>query len=238
MTEKIWDERKTMRTQIDESTKKTPSRAAAGAAVYSKLLLSIYDMEVLRFELPCIFKCPLREARAFFDRHVSGVHLDVGVGTGYFLDKCVFPVENPTVHLMDLNPNTLEKTSRRIERYKPKTHLCNVLEPIGIDMPEFESISLFNFFHCLPGTMRTKKAVIGNLLPFLRKGGVFFGTTILGQGVDAGRLYRMANAAYNRKAIFSNLRDNARDLEDILNDNFNDARVRVRGSVAFFRGRK
>jgi hypothetical protein len=58
------------------------------------------------------------------------LHLDVGVGTGYFLDRCTFPVAAPEVHLMDLNPNCLEKTARRIRRYRPVTHRCNVLDPI------------------------------------------------------------------------------------------------------------
>jgi hypothetical protein len=70
----------------------------------------------------------------------------------------------------------------------------------------------------------------------LQDGGVLFGLTILGQGVDVGILYRMANSIYNKKSIFSNLHDNASDLEVILNNNFEKATVHVVGSVAFFSG--
>ena len=69
------------------------------------------------------------------------------------------------------------------------------------------------------------------------KGGVFFGITILGEGVDAGFLYRRANAVYNKKAIFSNLNDNAVDLETILRNSFENVFVKVIGSVALFSGR-
>jgi hypothetical protein len=101
------------------------------------------------------------------------VHLDGGVGTGYFLDKCTFPVEKPVVHLMDLNSNTLEKTSSRIKHYSPVSHLCNVLEPIQDDLPNFDSISVMIFLHCLPGTMLKKEEAIKNLIPFLNEGGCF-----------------------------------------------------------------
>jgi len=224
--------------QINQSGKVVSREVAAGAAVYSKFLLSIYDIEVLMFELPYIFKCPLGAVRDFFNRNISSIHLDVGVGTGYFLDKCKFPVENPTVHLMDLNPNTLEKTSNRIKRYEPVSYQCNVLEPIQEELPLFDSVSAMNFLHCLPGTMLSKEIAIRNLVPFLNEDGVFFGITVLGEGVDAGFLYRKANAAYNKKAIFSNLHDNVSDLELILSRQFQDYSVNIVGSVAFFTGQK
>ena len=71
-----------MSVQINESTKTVSEEAAAGAAVYSNFLLSIYDLEVLMFELQYIFKCPLQKVMDFFNANVSGTHLDVGVGTG------------------------------------------------------------------------------------------------------------------------------------------------------------
>ena len=222
--------------QINESIETVSDEAAAGAAVYSNLLLSIYDIEVLMFELQYIFKCPLRRVMEFFNENISGIHLDVGIGTGYFLHKCKFPVENPVIHLMDLNPNTLLKTAKRIKRYDPVAHQCNVLEPIKANLPMFDSISAINFLHCLPGSMLDKEIAIKNLKPFLKKCGVLFGTTVLGQGVDVGILYRMANLAYNKKSIFSNLNDNISDLEVILKNNFKSYSVQTVGSVAFFSG--
>ncbi|MFC1837033.1 hypothetical protein ACFL2Q_20320 [Thermodesulfobacteriota bacterium] len=83
-----------MRTDSNEPTNTVSEDAAAGAAVYSNLLLAIYDIEVLMFELPYVFKCPLRDVMDFVNRHISSIHLDVGVGTGYFLDKCNFPLNS------------------------------------------------------------------------------------------------------------------------------------------------
>lgn len=212
--------------------------AAAGAAVYSKLVLALYDAEVLRFEMPLIFKCPLKKLTDLYTANLSARHLDIGVGTGFFLDKCRFPVDHPKVHLMDLNPNCLEQTRQRIHRYAPVCHHWNVLEPFATTLPVFDSISAGNFLHCLPGTMADKALFFKHLLPHLSEGGVFFGATVLGQGVDAGLLCRKLNALYNRRGIFSNLKDNAQDLEKALARNFSQVKVEVVGSYAVFRAVK
>jgi SAM-dependent methyltransferase len=222
---------------IDDTRPTVSPEAAAGAAVYSRFVLALYDLEVLKFELPVVFKCPSSRIAALYDRHVADRHLDVGVGTGYFLDGCRFPVAKPEVHLMDLNPTCLETTSRRIARYAPVAHRCNVLEPIRLPLPRFGSIAMSNLLHCLPGSLREKEPVLRHLKPFLREDGVLFGVTVLGEGVDAGPLYRYVNRVYNRKAIFSNLRDNAADLATILSRNFASHTVEVVGSLAFFTGR-
>jgi hypothetical protein len=212
--------------------------AAAGAAAYSPFVLAIYDLEVLGFELPVIFKCSPRKILDLYDEHVSGAHLDVGVGTGYFLDRCRFPVANPVVHLMDLNTNSLRKAADRIRRYRPVMHHWNVLEPIREELPLFDSIGAANFLHCLPGNMSSKEVVFRNLNPLLREGGVFFGSTVLGRGVNAGPLYRVANRMYNRASIFCNLEDSRDDLEKVLQRNFKRYALNVVGSMALFAGYK
>ena len=53
--------------------------------------------------------------------HVGARHLDVGVGTGWFLDHCRWPVESPKITLLDLNENSLAVASKRIRRHAPAT---------------------------------------------------------------------------------------------------------------------
>lgn len=222
----------------DESSLALPADVAAGAAVYSRFVLALYDLEVLGFELPVVFGCSARRIVDLYDHHVSDRHLDVGVGTGYFLDRCRFPVDRPEVHLMDLNANCLARTAARIRRYSPVSHLCNVLEPIREELPRFGSIAATNLLHCLPGPMSRKAALFRNLKPLLREGGLLFGVTVLGRGVDhVGALYRAANRIYNRKAIFSNLEDGAAELDATLAAHFATRTVEVIGALAFFTAR-
>ncbi len=110
----------------------------AGQAVYSKAMLATYDLFVLGLSNRFMWKCPTPRLLAHYNAHVSSSHLDLGVGTGFFLDRCAFP-NNPRIVLVDLNPNCLEATARRISRYQPKTYRRNVLEPLELDEERFDS---------------------------------------------------------------------------------------------------
>lgn len=208
--------------------------AAAGAAVYSKFILFFYDIWVMLFENHFVFKCSTRKIINFYNQHISNKHLDVGIGTGYFLNKCIFPSNNPLIHLMDLNPNTLEKTARRIKRYKPIIHQWNILEPITLDLPKFDSICISNVLHCLPGSIKDKETVFINLKQLLNKNGTLFGLTILGKYVQVGLLYKIFNTIYNKLSLFTNLNDDLEGLESILKSNFSHYKLGLIGSVALF----
>ena len=211
--------------------------AAAGAAVYSRPLLSVYDLFVLGFSNSFVWQCPSQLILDFYNEHVSGKHLDVGVGTGYFLDRCIFPTHNPTIVLADLNPNSLHVTAKRLQRYNPSIHVANVLEPLQIEPADFDSVAINYVLHCLPGTISSKGVVFQNLKPLLKHGGVIFGTTILGKGIKRNFLAKTLMQVYNSKRIFANLNDNAGDLESVLKATFRDHSIRVIGCVAFFVGR-
>ena len=223
-----------MTSETDQDTTALTQDVTAGAAIYSKFVLSIYDPLVFRFENAFVWKCPTRNLLDHYNRHVSANHLDVGVGTGYLLDNCRFPVANPTIALMDANPNSLQVTSARIRRYRPATYLANVWEPIEIDMPSFGSIGLNYVLHCLPGNMEDKGRVFGNLKPLLNPGGVLFGTTILGQDAEFNVLGRLFMGVYNLRRILNNTGDNLADLEEALKRNFDKYSVHMVGCVAFF----
>jgi ubiquinone/menaquinone biosynthesis C-methylase UbiE len=210
----------------------------AGAAVYSKPVLSVYDFYVLGFSNTFVWECPSRLILAFYNAHVSDNHLDVGVGTGYFLDKCKFPTRNPTIVLADLNPNSLSVTAKRLQRYSPTIQVVNVLQPFQIEPADFDSIAINFLLHCLPGNSSSKEVVFRNLKALLKQhGGVIFGTTILGRDIKRNFLAKILMQAYNSKGIFGNVADNAADLESVLKANFRDYSICVTGCVAFFVGR-
>jgi hypothetical protein len=75
----------------------------AGQAVYSRWTLQLYDLYVLGLSCRLAWRCPASALLPHYDAHVSSHHLDVGVGSGYFLDRCRFPVPRPAIVLLDLN---------------------------------------------------------------------------------------------------------------------------------------
>jgi ubiquinone/menaquinone biosynthesis C-methylase UbiE len=222
-----------MKRMMDTNHHKHQASPDPSAAIYTGAVLSVYDYYVLGFSNTFVWQCPSRFILDFYNEYVSNRHLDVGVGTGYFLDKCRFPTPTPTIALMDLNPNSLQVTSTRLQRYAPMVHLANVLEPLNLEDAPFDSISLNYLLHCLPGDMSSKGVVFQHLKPLLSERGVVFGTTILGQGVQHNSLAKFHLQLYNSRKIFSNTSDSLEVLESILKEHFQEYLVRLVGCVAF-----
>jgi SAM-dependent methyltransferase len=184
-----------------------------------------------------LWRCPTPALRALYGRNVSACHIDIGVGTGYFLDKAKWPVPNPAITLVDLNPNSLDAAARRIARYAPRTVAANALAPLP-PLGPFDSAGLCYLLHCLPGAIAEKAAVFDHLRPALAPGARVFGATIL-QG-DAPRSWaaqRLMNL-YNKKGIFSNAYDTRDSLDAALKQRFSDVKIEMRGAVALFEARK
>ena len=210
----------------------------AGQRVYTPFTLRVYDLVVLGFSNRFVWRCRSSKMLERYDSHVGARHLDVGVGTGWFLDHCRWPVESPKITLLDLNENSLSAASERIRRYEPATVQANVLERVDLGDAQFNSIGANFLFHCLPGGLEGKAATVtSNLRPNLASGGIFFGSTILGRGVSHNLFGRRLMRLYNRKRIFSNLEDDQRGLEQGLASQLTDVQIEVVGAVALFAGR-
>lgn len=207
----------------------------AGQAVYSRNTLKLYDWLVLAFSNRVAWRCPTRELLAMYNQNVTANHLEVGVGTGYFLDQCQFPSREPRLVLMDLNENCLNAAAARVQRYKPESVRANVLEPIPWTSSLFDSIGLNYVLHCLPGPIREKAVVFDHLRLLLNRGGVLFGSTLLSNGVRPNVIARRLMAVYNRKRIFCNRDDSVTDLERSLRDRFDHVKMTVAGCAALFR---
>lgn len=213
-------------------------KARAGQALYTGLLLSMYDAFVLGLSNRYFWRCPSSLLLRHYDANVSAAHLEVGVGTGYFLDRCRFPVPQPSLALYDLMEHPLQVTARRISRYRPAVYQCDVLQPSPIEPESFDSIGLNYVLHCLPGTIRSKGIVFDHLTPLLRPGGVIFGSTVLSNGVRHTPVAQALLAVYNRTGIFTNRDDDLDGLHEILAARFGEYRVEILGSVAVFTARR
>jgi 2-polyprenyl-3-methyl-5-hydroxy-6-metoxy-1,4-benzoquinol methylase len=215
----------------------TAEQIAAGQAIYTKRVLKTYDFLVLGLSNRFIWKCPTQRIVEHYNKHITANHLDVGIGTGYFLDNCRFPSRSPRIALLDLNENTLDFASRRIARYKPETYLRNVLEPISIEAAKFDSIGINYLLHCLPGSIEAKAAAFDHLKALMNPNAVLLGSTLLQGGVPRNWFAKRLMDVYNRKGIFSNRRDSLDGLKRALDQKFRDVSIEVVGCVALFSGR-
>jgi len=211
----------------------TAEPADTGHAVYTPAVLRTYDWLVHRISNRLLWRCPTRELRRLYDRNVSDAHVDIGVATGYFLDKAKWPVARPSITLIDLNQNCLDAASRRIRRYAPLTVLADVLKPLPA-VGSFHSAGLCYLLHTIPGTIAEKAVAFDRLKPLLSPGASVFGATILQGSLPRSKAAQALMDLYNRKGIFSNARDTLEDLDAALRQRFRDVKVTVRGTVALF----
>lgn len=207
----------------------------ASTAIYSRAVLSMYDVLVLSLTNTFLWRCPSDRILDLYDRHVSHNHLDVGVGTGYFLDRCVFPSLQPQITLFDLSVASLEATTRRIARYHPTAHVVNLLgAEAWPQIAPVDSIGVNYVLHCLPASIAEKEVVIRRLASYLAEGGVLFGATLMGQGVERSRMARALMRFYNSKKIFTNVDDSPAAIEGIFSRVFQRYHLRVVGCAVFF----
>lgn len=207
----------------------------AGAAVYSPMVLKLYDAWVLGISNRLAWRCPTRRVLLpFYRQHAGSRHLDVGVGTGYYLSHASF---EPTrqITLLDLNPHSLHAAARRLGRADTRIVVQDVLQPAtALGGNKYDSIALFYLLHCLPGTMVEKARVFENLKVHLAEGGALYGATILGDAAGHNRLGRKLMDVYNTKGIFGNRQDTLEALRDGLLGHFGEVELSQHGKVALF----
>lgn len=211
--------------------------AFRGQAVYTPGFLRFYDTLVLRFNGTFLWRCPPRRLVQHYNENISPVHLDIGVGTGYLLDRCTFPTPSPEITLMDLNPNPLVTARDRLRRYHPRSIQGNALEAFELPSRTFQSVGLNWLLHCLPGDMAAKSVVFDNCQTVLAPGGVIFGSTVVNGGVRHTRRSNWMMRKLNRDGVFNNLEDDLVGLERELRARFVQPEVTVVGTVAMFVGR-
>ncbi|KUJ07679.1 S-adenosyl-L-methionine dependent methyltransferase [Mollisia scopiformis] len=184
-------------------------------------VLFIYDFWVIGISNLYAWRCPTGTVLVpFFNKNLSKKHLDIGVGTGYFLAHDDLKEDNQ-VTLVDLNKNSLEAANGRIGK-----------------KGKYDSISLCYLLHCMLGPSEEKVPLFANVKRNLSKRGVLLGSTILGQGVSHNWFGQRLINAYNKKGLFGNVMDSRRVFEDSLRENFGDVECRVEGAVLLFEARR
>ncbi|KNG44549.1 methyltransferase domain-containing protein [Stemphylium lycopersici] len=234
---------------------------AAGAAVYSPLFLKhIYDYLVYTLYTPYAWQCSSKRLRAFFANHIQRATtkadfssqgpriLDIGVGTGYFLEYAPI-TESTTVVLADLNTNCLDAAQLRLKKTHPKsecqTLLADFLDKGQQSVPAklaggggFDAISMMLLLHCVPGPPARKMEAVVGLRQLLRPNGVLFGATILGSGAQHNLFGRFLMMWHNLQGVFSNYDDDVKSIVGALQEVFDEVKWELCGTMLLFEARK
>lgn len=206
-----------------------------GQAGYSKPFLNLYDLMVYRGTGPLLWRCPPSVSRHLYDTCVGERHMDIGVGSGYLLHHARFPVPDPRITLVDLNPNSLAHTAHRLRRHQVVTVRANVLEPLPVRAHSHDSVGMSYLLHCVPGSLREKGIALAHAAAVVRPGGIVFGTTVLSAGVPVTSAARRTMRMLNRRGAFHNDGDTLDDLREQLGRHFDRHELSVHGCVGVFR---
>ncbi|MFM7085184.1 MAG: class I SAM-dependent methyltransferase [Hyphomicrobium sp.] len=211
------------------------SKLIEGYDIYSPLVLRFYDLFVLAFSNRFLWKCPKKELVSLYNRNVTDDHLDIGVGTGYYLSVARFPSSHPHVTLVDRNINSLSMAARRIEHLKPSIVLADVMYDLPL-VKNYSSVSMCYLLHCLSGGIKIKSQVFDRVSTVLKDGGRVFGATIVPDHKELNYVARPVLKLYNKIGIFSNIEDTMEDLKIEFEKRFSNSQLQRVGSVVLFEG--
>ena len=206
--------------------------AYRGQADYTGAMLRLYDPLVLGPISRYVWRAPADLGVEMYRRNVRPNHLDVGPGTGYFIDHARLPAGS-RVTIVDPNPNVLRHVSRRLRDLDVTAVEADVLKPLPVSGP-FGSAGLNAVLHCLPGPIDRKALAIENIAHVLAPEATLFGVTVLGRSARHTRAGRAMLAAFNRRGTFDNLDDTDDGIAEILRKSFDEVTVETLGGLAIF----
>lgn len=207
-----------------------------GQAGYNPVMLAIYDPWVLGFMSRAVWHVPVPLGIQLYRANLGRRHLDVGPGTGYFIEKAS-PPGGTEVTLLDPNRHVLRRVGKRLAWLHPAIVEADVMKPLPVAGP-FDSAALSFVLHCLRGPDENKAVAIRNVADVVTPDGVLFGGTVLGLRAHHSAPARAFLRAANRKGDFDNLDDTAEGLGAMLSASFHEVEVDTVGSAAFFTARR
>jgi hypothetical protein len=202
--------------------------------IYTRANLHLYDAVVMGVLARHVWGCPADTFVEHYRRHITSNHADIGVGTGYCLDRCGFPTPDPRLVLIDLQLNCLEYAARRLARYRPQLLRRDVLQPMPKLSRRFDSVALGGVLHCLPGGMRHKGRVFDSLRSLMHPGSKLFGYSLVTDPAQRRLRGEVVLDLLNNLRVIDNSGDRASDLARELSSRFEQSSVEQVGYLAFF----
>lgn len=222
---------------MKKSTQRNSS-TRLGQLFFSVMPHRMYDTCLYRFITPRIWRCPTTHLMDNYVENVSDNHLEIGVGSGYFLKRTVCPDFLRRLVLLDLNRRCLSKSAARLKSCTPQIRHHNILAPLELAGPKFTSVGMNYVLHCIPGGFWSNQRIFHHVRSLLEVGGVFFGATLIEQPMQKGISSWLLMKLLNAVGIFNNTLHTVAELRSALESSFREVEVSIVGSAAVFRAVK
>ena len=203
----------------------------ARASIYNGLTLRVYDLAVLGLTNSLIWRCPTERLVEHYRKHVGPAHLDIGPGTGYYLER----IDARSISLLDLNDSSLNAAAERIGPQAEVSPLRqSFFDPLDSNLV-FDSIGLNFLLHCTPDTSKWNR--LAELREHLAPGGTIFGSTVIPERTEANAAAVVLNGIYNHLGVFGNSDDTTADIAKAL-QGLSHVQVDRVGQVVMFAAQK
>lgn len=209
-----------------------PRDRGASSGIYNPITLRLYDAGVLGLTNSLIWQCSTSTLVEHYRNHAGREHLDIGPGTGYYLEK----IDSPSITLLDLNTACLAAAADRISGDTKSVDALqqSFFDPLPRDR-SFDSIGLNFLLHCVPTHDKWER--LAELREHLSPGGTLFGSTVIPHQATSTPMARLLNGIYNRLGIFGNADDTMEQIENAL-DGLSEINIHRVGQVALFSARR
>lgn len=211
---------------------------SVGQLFFSLMSHNLYDVGLYRFVTQRIWRCPRSCLMDNYVENISDNHLEIGVGSGFFLEHTLCSDFVRRLVLLDLNKRCLIKSAKRLKFFTPQTRHHNILEPLESEEYKFSSAGMNYVLHCIPGGFWRNRRIFGHVQSQLEKGGVFFGATLIKQPMHTGIWSWSFMKLLNAFGIFNNTHQTVAELRRALEASFSEVEISMVGNAAVFKAIK
>lgn len=205
-----------------------------GQMFFSTMSHRLYDTGLYKFVTGSIWRCPTALLLDNYADNISNNHLEVGVGSGYFLQRTLCAEFLDRLLLSDLNRRCLAKSGARLAAFAPEMLEHNIQQPLPISARGFKSVGMNYVLHCIPGRFSRNQAIFQNVHAALEEEGVFFGATLIPDKFRDGIASWLLMRALNGLGIFNNSNHRVDELKGALKVYFSKVEVSMVGNAAVF----
>ena len=170
-----------------------------------------YDLLVNKLNCKYIWRCNYNIINSLYDRNISKHHLEIGPGTGFFINK--FKFDNLTLcdinqDILDYSFDNLKNNSKNIS--KINFNLFDNLSQTNLNKNvKFESVGANYVLHCIPGKIEDKLLTLVHNLKKINKSHkcVLYGGTVINDPYYNTFLSNALIKCLNHFKIFNNKED-------------------------------
>ena len=112
--------------------------AYKGQSGYNPVMLAIYDPWVLGFMTRAVWHVPVPPVVEHYRANFGRRHLDVGPGTGYFIEKSA--PQGTEITLLDPNRHVLRRAGKRLAARRPAVVEADVMNRYNAGVAQFRRV--------------------------------------------------------------------------------------------------